>query len=393
VDPARLLDLTRLVSRLGRGPLTGVDRVERAYLTELLRREAPLFGLVRTAAGYLLLDRVGMQAVAGLVAGGPLGPADLLSRLTNRHQALRGQAEATVRRLAVARASHIGLARLLRRLPDGATYLNVGHSNLSDRTLACLHRRFRIAVLLHDTIPLDRPEFARPDTVPSFHRKIAATSRHADLVIHTAAPTRAVSETHLLRAGRVPAGVVAHLGVVPPVPTQAPAGLSLAQPYFLALGTIEPRKNHALLLQVWADLGRREPPPRLVVIGAQGWADRALFDRLAAAPGVTVLSGLPDGEVAALLHGAAALLFPSLAEGFGLPPVEAASLGIPVIASDLPVIRDLLGDYPIYLDPTDSYSWVETVKTLSLPDAPVRRQNPRPPPSWADHFNTVLKLV
>jgi len=212
-------------------------------------------------------------------------------------------------------------------------------------------------------------------------------------VIHTAATTRQQTETHLAAAGRVPAGVVASLGVGVPQPGPLPPGLMPPSPYYVVLGTIEPRKNHVLLLRVWADLARNGPPPQLLVIGARGWADPGLFDLLAATPGITVLSGLPDGEVAALLQGAAALLFPSLAEGFGLPPVEAAALGTPVIASDLPVIRDLLRDYPIYLDPADSYSWVETIKALSLPNASARRQDSRPPPSWVDHFNTVLNLV
>lgn len=56
---ARCLDLSRLVSRVGRGPWTGVDRVEAAYARELLTREAPLFGLVRTSMGFVLLDRGG----------------------------------------------------------------------------------------------------------------------------------------------------------------------------------------------------------------------------------------------------------------------------------------------------------------------------------------------
>jgi len=393
VVAARLLDLTRLVSRLGRGPLTGVDRVEFAYLVELLRRDAALFALVRTAAGYLLMDRSGAQSVANLVAGMPLGRTDILSRLTNRLDPLRGQAEAAVRRVSIARVPHLGLQRLLRRLPEGASYLNIGHANLSDRTLRCLRTRCRIAVLLHDTIPLDHPEFSRPDTVASFHRKLVAVATHADLIIHTTHHTRITSEAHLRDAGRVPAGIVAKLGVPQPQPTHSPAGLVLKQPYFVALGTVEPRKNHALLLRVWSELARHGPPPQLLVAGARGWADPHLFGQLATVPGVQLLSGVPDGEVAALVQGSAALLFPTFAEGFGLPPVEAAALGTPVVASDLAVTREVMGEYPIYLGVADSYSWLETIIALSSKNAPGDRQARVPPPTWKDHFNTVLNLV
>ena len=67
--PTRLLDLTRLVSRLGRGPMTGIDRVECAYLTHLASRETPLFGLVRSGAGWLLLDQPGCARFAQIVSG------------------------------------------------------------------------------------------------------------------------------------------------------------------------------------------------------------------------------------------------------------------------------------------------------------------------------------
>ncbi len=395
--PARLLDLTRLVSRLGAGPLTGVDRVELAYLQALLRSDAPLYCLVSTAAGFLLLDRAGAQGVASLIAGAPLVRADLLSRLTNRRNPQRGRAETAVRRLAVARAARPLLSWLLRRLPDGSSYLNVGHANLSDRTLATLHRRFRIAVLLHDTIPLDHPAFCRPDTVNSFRSKLDAVAAHADLVIHTTQTTRNTTDARLWQAGRVPPGVVASLGVpsVPKVatPDDMPAGLPPADPYFVTLGTIEPRKNHALLVQVWAELARTGPPPPLVVLGGRGWATPQVFADLAATPGIRVLSGLPDHVVAGLVQGAAALLFPSLAEGFGLPPLEAAALGTPVVASDLPVTREVSEAYPIYLGPTDCGSWVETIRSLSAPDALRPRPVARIPPQWENHFNLVLNIV
>lgn len=102
--PARLLDLTRLVSRLGRGPQTGVDRVEFAYLSHLLTLDQPLFGLVRTPLGFLLLDRSGMAALRLLVLGEtPLGQADLLGRLSQRHDPRRAKADASLRRLSIAR--------------------------------------------------------------------------------------------------------------------------------------------------------------------------------------------------------------------------------------------------------------------------------------------------
>nr|WP_241427683.1 glycosyltransferase family 1 protein [Fertoeibacter niger] len=396
--------MTRLVSRLGRGALTGVDRVELAYLTHLAAAETPLFALVRSAVGHVLLDRDGARMIARLAtADVRLGPPDLLSRMFWRGDTLRARAEATARRLAIARCPRPLLARMLRRhLPPGSSYVNVGHANLSARSLAAIRAAgLRVAVLVHDAIPLDYPQFTRPGISQVFARKMAAVATHADLVIYSTADARTRAEAHFARMGRVPPGVVAALGVPVPQPDAAaiPPGLDLARPYFVTLGTIEPRKNHALLLDVWDGMQADAPAavPQLFIIGGRGWANEDVFGRLDALPPgspVRELPGLPDGVVAALVQGAEALLFPSLAEGYGLPPVEAAALGVPVIAAPLAVTRETLGDYPVYLDPADSYSWLETINNWGQQGRADRnRRASRAVPRWEDHFNRVLNLV
>jgi glycosyltransferase involved in cell wall biosynthesis len=400
---ARLIDLTRLVSRLGRGALTGVDRVELAYLMHLAAAETPLYALVRTAAGFVLLDRDGARMIARLAtADVGLGPPDLLSRLFWRGDTLRARAESAARRLAIARCARPLLARMLRRqLPPGSSYLNVGHANLSARALSAIRAAgLRVAVLVHDAIPLDYPQYTRPGIPQVFARKMAAVAAHADLVIYSTDDARTRTEAHFARMGRVPPGVVAALGVPLRQPDRAaiPPGLDLARPYFVTLGTIEPRKNHALLLDVW-DRMQANPTaaPQLFIIGGRGWANEDVFRRLDALPSgspVRELPGLPDGAVAALLQGAQALLFPSHAEGYGLPPVEAAALGVPVIAAPLAVTRETLGDYPVYLDPSDSYSWLETINNWGQQGRADRnRRASRAVPRWEDHFNRVLNLV
>jgi len=183
-----------------------------------------------------------------------------------------------------------------------------------------------------------------------------------------------------------------------PEPDLLPPGLDLTRPYYVTIGTIEPRKNHALLLDVWDKLAARLPAsamPRLFILGHRGWADAALFARLDAAGGlVRTLPDLPDGAVAALLAGAEALLFPSLAEGYGLPPLEAMALNVPVICAALAVFRETLGDYPVYLDATNSYSWLETIaKNMTAGEGRGENRQARKVPGWADHFNVVLNCV
>ncbi|MBI1417154.1 MAG: glycosyltransferase [Limimaricola sp.] len=390
--PARVLDVTRLISRAGRG-VTGVDRVERAYLAHFLRDETPFFALARTALGFVLLDRTGAGRLLTVSESDDWGRPDLLSRLSRRLDPARQAAQATLRRLALARAPRGGLGRMLaRHMPAGTVYFNIGHSNLSTRVMEAVRtvRNARIAVLIHDTIPLDFPDYQRPGTVETFRGRLAVAGQYADWIITASEVVRASLLHHL---SACPPVVVAPLGVTPPRPdpTAIPPGIRLDRPYFVTLGTIEPRKNHALLLDVWERLG--DDPPGLVICGARGWQNEAVFARLdRGIPGVTEHSGVSDGAVAALLQGSRGLLFPSLAEGYGLPPIEAAALGVSVICGDLAIYRETLGDLPVYLSVRDSYLWENTIRRMATAPAPER---PRPisPPGWQAHFNRALSPI
>ncbi|WP_426032227.1 glycosyltransferase family 4 protein [Cypionkella sp. TWP1-2-1b2] len=376
------------MSRLSKGPMTGVDRVEFAYLEQFLRLDTLCLGLVRTAPGFLLLDRPAMIALRDGTLD--LTRNDLIGRIAWRRDPARGRAEAALRRLAIARCTKRRLARLLKRhLPPGSSYFNTGHANLDDRSLAQIHAAgLKIAVLVHDTIPLDHPEFARPDTVEPFRRKMQVVASHADLVIHTTQATRAETEAQLARLGRVPEGITANLGVhvAHPIATDTPT-----QPYFVTLGTIEPRKNHVLLLNLWAQMPN---PPGLLILGGRGWSNHEVFARLNTLPDDSPIqerAGLTDGQIAFLLQGAQGLLFPSFAEGFGIPALEAASLGTPVVVSDLAVFQELLGEFAVYLELADSYSWMETISRLAT--VGITKRATKTPPNWAEHFKLVLSRM
>ncbi len=174
----------------------------------------------------------------------------------------------------------------------------------------------------------------------------------------------------------------------------------MPEPYFVVLGTIEPRKNHLLLLNLWRRLVEEfgQQVPRLVVIGQRGWECEQVVDmleRCEALKGVVVeLNGCDDVALATWLHHAQALLFPSFAEGYGIPLVEAMSLGTPVIASDLPVFHELAGDIPEYLDPLDGEGWRKAVLEYtmlgsSLRNAQLVRLAGWQAPEWSAHFEKV----
>ncbi|UFS65608.1 glycosyltransferase family 4 protein [Paracoccus denitrificans] len=390
-DPAVLLDVSRLISRLGGGPATGIDRVEAEWLAHL--QDRPHLLLCRVRRGQLLLPpRAGASILRWL--GGALDdlpPPDLLDRLRGRHT-LPARAEAALRRMALARAGREGrgLGRAVQAHLGQAAYLNVGHANLQPGLLRNL-RPLPRAVLIHDTIPLDHPEFTRAGQAEKFRARLAAALEQAELILTVSQATRADVLRWRERLG-LPDGalvVAAPIGTRLAAPDAAglPPGLDLSRPFFVTLGTIEPRKNHALLLEAWQMLERRPDPPQLFIIGRRGWENREVFarlDRLPSGGPVRELSDLDDGAVAALIGRSHALLMPSRAEGFGLPLTEAAGRGIPVLATPLPAAREMLGDYATWLSPDAPADWAAEVARLA--DAPALRLPALAVPDWETHF-------
>ena len=403
--PGRVLDVTRLVLRVGRPVLTGIDRAERAYLREFLDRPEPLFLLMKQGRRQWLLPREAGAVLEDWLEAG-LVPRGLVERLVARRGA-PGLAAWRLRRMALGGAMPDGVAALLaRHLPGGGWYFNTGHVNAGAELLEAVRSvpGLRVAVLVHDVIPLDFPQFSRPHSVAEMGALVEAVVRHADLVICNSAATRDDLARHARRHGPLPENIVAHLGTeaVEPDPAALPANLPLDRPYFLALGTLEPRKNHALLLDVWDKFHAEVPEaevPRLFLVGRRGWRNEDFFARLDGSPhlGRTIheLPGLPDGAVAALMAGARALLMPSLAEGYGLPVAEAAAMGTPVIAASLPVYLEFVGDYPVYVTQGDLYSWAARIQEQLGTDAAVHGAMRRCVPqvarkTWAGHFQSVL---
>ncbi|WP_299281593.1 glycosyltransferase family 1 protein [uncultured Tateyamaria sp.] len=364
--------------------LTGVDRVELAYARALLADAVPVFGLIRARLGYILLDQNGITDLLPSLSG----PAGL-------PEVQRSTAWRAARRAAVGRVPPFLLRRMLRtQVPRGFAYVNVGHANLTTRVLGAVKVvDANCAVMIHDVIPLDFPDYQREGSVPAFADMVARVEAHTDLIIYNSEHTREQAEA---RFATPPKAIVAHLGTEVAVPDldALPAGLPPDAPYFVCIGTIEPRKNHAFLLDIWDQMGPDAPP--LVFAGTRGWRNEDVFerlDRLGNDTPIHEVPGLEDGALAALVQRSSGVLFPSHAEGFGLPATEAAALGVPLLVNDLAVFREILGDIPIYASVSDRYLWISKIKELAEADPATSRPPQFQPPTWDAHFKIVLRLT
>ncbi|MGC8792996.1 MAG: glycosyltransferase family 4 protein [Bryobacteraceae bacterium] len=182
--------------------------------------------------------------------------------------------------------------------------------------------------------------------------------RAALVITHTEAVRREATERFHIPPSQIVAVPLAASPRFRPVP--APAG----SPYFLYVGTLEPRKNLVMLLDAFREV-RRSSPVELVLVGRK----RSDFGELPAADGIRWLGELPDERLPPLYSGALAVVYPSLYEGFGLPVLEAMQCGAPVIASRDGAIMEVAGDAALLLDARDGRAWAEAMRlVIERPD-------------------------
>lgn len=198
------------------------------------------------------------------------------------------------------------------------------------------------ATTIHDLVPVHFPEWTTKRTQAMHSRKYRNAAETCDVVFANSTYTADdFSETLSFPRDRV---LVAHPAVGAHFTADGPAA-DLGGPYVLTVATLEPRKNLGTLFDAFAHLA--DTGLTLVVVGGAGWGEQPRLDR----PGVARLGRVSDEELARLYRGAAAVVYPSRFEGFGMPITEAMASGAPVVASAHASMDDAAGDAAVRVDP------------------------------------------
>jgi glycosyltransferase involved in cell wall biosynthesis len=230
-----------------------------------------------------------------------------------------------------------------------------------------------LVVSVHDAAPWVYPETFTKRGRWFHHLGARAAARRADRLItgteaaaselraHTSLPTE------LLRV--VPYGV--DHPYLEPDPEQVWEVLNQNNlentPYVLWVGSLEPRKGVGALVAAMVQVVKKQTAAALVLAGYPGWQNETLIsqaDRAQLGPALREMGRVPEHVLRGLYAGATVFAFPSLHEGFGLPVLEAMSAGIPVVASDIPAVREVAGDAAVLVAPGDTSAWAEALSEV-----------------------------
>lgn len=386
-DAPLLVDVSRLIWRRWTGTrATGVDRICEAWMRHYA---AQAQAVIIHRHGQAILPFATSQALFSLLGRADLGQSDTI------------RFRAALSALGVRRLGHLR-DRLEGR---GRFWLNPGHTGLDSEGVARWARRrgLRLVPLVHDLIPITHPQYCRAGEDERHRRRMRTVLDIASGVVTNSAHTLDVLGQFAASERRpLPPATVAWPGT-PLLPCLTPKA-DAVEPTFVILGTIEGRKNHALLLEVWRRLlaTRGEMPvPRLCIVGRRGWEADDVFAQLDSGEFgdlVVEVGALDDRRLAQLLADTRALLFPSFAEGFGIPLAEALAAKVPVIASDLPVFREIGQGVPELLPPNDPSAWCAAVREYATENSPrrsaqVERLGAFRVPDWRGHFSRIDEFL
>lgn len=409
-DSAIIFNMTRLYSRLDQKTPTGVDRLDIRYakyalnksathLVCFIRQRKEIVVVVPAPEATAVINFLWSNWVDNLVPSVPFKKPATKVYIENMVVFLRRKVNNILPNI---------LINKFKNFSNDIVYLNVGHAGIQFYSVHKLLKdrlKCRLVFYLHDLIPIDYPEYCTDPKIKRVHElRLKVISEVGDLVLVNSLYTKSRLEAYCVDTGlRQPKIQINYIGVEESIinasslPKQQLSEsfrpLLGDANYFIFVSTIEPRKNHWMLLQVWLELNKvSKTPPKLVFLGKRGWRNQNVTDLLDYSQrlknSVIEINLAEDEELISLVQNCKAMLFPSIDEGWGMPVAEALTLNVPVICSDISVLRECGQNQCTYLSPMDAKSWFDTIS--SNIDSKQTSYNPN---TWNDHFSKLDYLL
>ena len=421
-------DVTRLLTRILNATPNGIDRIDHALARHFLAGElASTYGATATGFGARLMSGpAAAEAVEAIAAHWGEARRDLGADAAYGRVVAwlsHGAASPTLRPSRPLRRlpplSPTGIASWLGRhgapvtrtprahLPPRSVYINSSQFPLwvagSFEWLEA-RRDVSAAFFIHDLLPVLMPEYFRKGELPRHRARLQNFARFAAAAIVTTPTVADDLREHMSKLGRHDVPVfVAPTPIAPIFATPRELDPALAgHPYFVLCSTLEPRKNHLMILAAWRALVARlgGAAPKLLLVGTRGWHYDPIIDLVDRSPPLAAhvmeVSGLSSPGLKRLIDNAQAVLMPTFGEGYGLPVHEALAAGAPVIAADIPVFRWIEHPLLTRLSPLDGEAWLETIAQMCRQPRPGTESAPGErllPETWTTYFARLTEFL
>jgi len=417
-------DVTRLIARSDSPTPTGIDRVDINYAYYLVN--SPSYDVVAVyQAGelfFILPDAADfINALYGVWVASESSDFDFkklkkssssATKKESKQIAAYSKNENILENVSSVNGDLLDI--IIKNRLKKSIYVNTSHHGVGNKSSVSLYQiikilgNSRITFYLHDIIPIDFPEYVREGDEVNHRNRVLKMAEYADVIFVNSEYTKErfidFCDKNQVKAPLVNVLIIGvEDGFVNKIKaTDKTSFENIGVDYFIYISTIEPRKNHLLLLQLWRQmvLDGVDNIPKLVVLGKRGWNNQNILDLLDRSEylkgHIVELSGVSDEQMISLLKGSNALLYPSFEEGWGMPLVEAIVANVPVVCSDIPAHRESGQMLVKYLSPIDGISWRDEVFKLSQDsgyrDSITAKYTDYVLPQWKDHFNEIDRI-
>jgi len=377
-----VFDLTRMINYLDRAIPSGIERVDINYLNALLcSNEFDIKGIYELSLnGNLYFVRVPdflVQLICDHLYDQWIKNKLEFEQFKLNALSIKGKIENTIK--SVKFLPNIEVDRELIKIHRetlnpiylNCTFINI--SNAQKHLYGIQSTGFITAYIIHDLIHIESPEFSYVNDNGRAHleRLQALFQMQANIIsISNHTKSKIIEVANILNINSYSI-FVNYSGTDKKFILQS-RDLS-RENMFVYVSTIEPRKNHLMLLQIWKrfinEMSSEDNIPKLVFIGRRGWGCQQVYDILdrnsAIRKYVVELSHASDDEMLNIIRRSKASLFPSFDEGWGLPVIESLAIGTPIICSDIEVLHESSGGCGYFIDPLDAISWKNTISAVS----------------------------